>query len=58
MRGLQRPGPDYCLPKVTLRMAKNNDKKDGITIIEIGIKILRVASNVSEIAIQYKLNKK
>ena len=39
-------------------MAKNNDKKDGITIIEIGIKILRVASNVSEIAIQYKLNKK
>ena len=39
-------------------IAKNNDKKDGIIIIEIGIKILRVSSNVSEIAIQYKLNKK
>ena len=39
-------------------MAKNKDKKDGIIIIEIGIKILRVSSNVSEIANQYKLNKK
>ena len=39
-------------------MAKNKDKKDGIIIIETGIKILRLVSNVNEIAIQYKLNKK
>ena len=39
-------------------MAKNKDKKDGIIIIEIGIKALRLVSNVNEIAIQYKLNKK
>ena len=39
-------------------MAKNKDKRDGIIIIEKGIKILRLVSNVSEIAIQYKLNKK
>ena len=39
-------------------MAKNKDKKDGIIIIEIGIKVFRLVSNVSEIAIQYKLNKK
>ena len=39
-------------------MAKNKDKKDGIITNEIGIKIFNVKSNVSEIAIQYKLNKK
>ena len=39
-------------------MAKNKDKKDGMSTIEIGIKIFRLVSNVNEIAIQYKLNKK
>ena len=39
-------------------MAKNKDKKDGMIMIEIGIKIFRLVSNVKEIAIQYKLNKK
>ena len=39
-------------------MAKNKDKKDGMIIIDIGIKIFRLLSNVNEIDIQYKLNKK